>query len=207
MTIHVSYRAWTPERAAAIVNAHIDSYQNVEVKTKVTAAERANSALNSQVAELRQQLQTAEAAVTRYREEHHLTGAAKDSAGVSQQLAALNSQLITARADLAESEARAARIGSGGDSLPEVVTSGTISGLRSQEAQLTAREADLGKYHGDEYPELQRVRASLQNLRDQISRQIGRDRAAALQMVERSRTRERSLQQSITELTKQLNSA
>jgi len=61
--------------------------------------------LTSQVAELRQQLQAAETAVTRYREEHHLTGAAKDSAGVSAQLAALNSQLITARADLAESEA------------------------------------------------------------------------------------------------------
>jgi uncharacterized protein involved in exopolysaccharide biosynthesis/Mrp family chromosome partitioning ATPase len=207
MTIRVSFRAWTPERAAAVVNAHIDSYRNVEVKTKVKAAERANTALTSQVAELRQQLQTAEAAVTRYREEHHLTGAAKDSAGVSQQLVALNSQLITARADLAEAEARAARIGSGGDSLPEVVTSGTVSALRSQEAQLVTREADLSKYHGDEYPELRRVRASLQQLRGQISREIGRSRGAALQTVERSRTRERSLQQSITELTKQVNSA
>src|SRR5256885_9706822 len=94
----------------------------------------------------------ADNASSRYREKHHLTGAAKDSAGVSQQLTALNSQLITARAELAENEARAARIGAGGDSLPEVVASGTISALRSQEAQLTAREADLGKYHGDEYP-------------------------------------------------------
>ena len=209
MTIRVSYRAWTPERAATIVNAHIDSYRNLEVKAKVTAAERANSALTSQVTELRQQLQVAEMAVTRYREEHHLTGAAKDSGGVSVQLAGLNNQLIAARADLAENEARAARIGAGAgsDSLPEVVASGTVSGLRGQEAQLTAREADLSKYHGDEYPELQRVRASLRDLRGQISRQIGRDRAAALQTVERSRTRERSLQQSITELTNQLNSA
>jgi uncharacterized protein involved in exopolysaccharide biosynthesis/Mrp family chromosome partitioning ATPase len=209
MTIRVSYRAWTPERAATIVNAHLESYRNLEVKTKVGAAEHANSALSSQVAELRQQLQTAEIAVTRYRVEHHLTGAAKDSAGVSAQLSALNSQLITARADLAESQARAARIaaGAGSDSLPEVVASGTISGLRGQEAQLVARVADLSKYHGDEYPELQRVRASLQNVRGQISREIGRDRAAALQMVERSRTREQSLEQSITELTKQLNSA
>src|SRR6516165_9700407 len=150
MTIRISYLAWTPERAAAVVNAHIDSYRNLEVKTKVKAAERANSALTSQVADLRRQLQTAEAAVTRYREEHHLTGAARDSAGVSGQLAALNSQLMTARADLAENEARAARIGAGAgsDSLPEVVASGTISALRGQEVQLTAREADLSKYHG-----------------------------------------------------------
>jgi uncharacterized protein involved in exopolysaccharide biosynthesis/Mrp family chromosome partitioning ATPase len=209
MTIRVSYRAWTPERAAAVVNAHIDSYRNLEVQTKVNAAERANSALSTQVAELRRQLQAAEMAITRYREEHRLTGAAKDSGGVSQQLAALNSQLITARAELVENEARAARIGAGAgaDTLPEVVGSGTISGLRGQEAQLVVREADLSRYHGDEFPDLQRVRASLQNVRRQISREIERGRAAALQMVERTRTRERSLQQSITELTNQLNSA
>ncbi len=209
MTIRVSYRAWTPERAAAVVNAHIDSYRNAEVKTKVAAAEHANSALSTQVVELRQQLQAAEGAITRYREEHHLTGAARDSAGVSQQLAALNNQLIAAQADLAENEARVARIrvGGAGESLPEVVASGTISGLRGQEAQLAAREADLSKYHGDEYPELKRVRASLQKMRGQISREITRGGAAALQTVERLRTRQRSLQQSIRELTKQLNAA
>jgi polysaccharide biosynthesis transport protein len=209
MTIHVDYRALTPERAATIVNAHIDSYQNFGVEAKVAAAGHANSALSAQVVRLRQQLLAAEAAVTRYREEHHLTGAAKDSGGVSAQLTGLNSQLIALRAEIAENEARAAGIGAGAgsDSLPEIVASGTVSALRGQEAQLTAREADLSKYHGDEYPELQRLRASLRDLRGQISRQIGRDRAAALQMVERSRTRERSLQQSITELTKQLNSA
>src|SRR5262249_13682838 len=149
---------------------------------------RANSALTAQVVQLRQQLLTAEAAVTRYRMEHRLTGAARDSAGVSSQLTALNSQLISVRAEIAESEARAAGIGAGGETLPEIVGSGTVGGLRGQEVQLTAREADLSKYHGDEYPELKRLRASLQDLRGQIARQIGRDRAAALQVVERSRT-------------------
>jgi polysaccharide biosynthesis transport protein len=132
---------------------------------------------------------------------------------LSAQLANMNNQLIAARADLAENEARAARIraavgGRGGaDSVPEVIASGTVTLLRGQEAQLIQREADLSKDHGDAYPELRRVRASLQNLRDQISREIGRSHAAALQLVERSRTRERSIQQSIVELTKQVNSA
>jgi polysaccharide biosynthesis transport protein len=209
MTLHVSYRALSPEHAAAVVNAHMDSYRNVEVKTKVAAAEHANAALRSQVADLQQQLQLAEAAIARYRAEHGLTGAAMDTAGVSEQLASLNSQLLAARADLAESQARAAEIGAGarGDTVPEVVSSGTISGLRAQEAQLEAREADLSRYHGDAYPALQGVRASLQSLRAQIARQTGRERAAALQMVQRSRTREMSLEQSIAALTTQLNSA
>ena len=204
MTIHVTYQALTPERAATIVNAHMDSYQHFGVEAKVEAAKHANVALSAQVAQLRQQVLAAEAAVTRYREEHHLSGAARD---VSGQLAALHSQLISIRAEIAENEARAAGIGAGGENLPEVVASGSVSGLRGQEVQLTAREAALSKDHGDQYPELRNVRASLQNVRDQISRQIGRDRAAALQTVERSRTREHYLEQSIMELTNQLNSA
>jgi succinoglycan biosynthesis transport protein ExoP len=203
-TIHITYRALTPQRAATIVNAHIDSYQEFGVKTKVAAAERANSALTAQVGQLQEQLLAAEAAVTRYREEHHLTGAGRD---VSGQLASLYSQLISIRAELAEEEARAAGIRTGGESLPEVVGSGTIAGLRGQEVQLAAREATLSKDHGDQYPELQHVRATLEHVREQIARQIGRDRSAALQTVDRTRTREQSLQQSIMELTRQLNSA
>src|SRR5215472_15879143 len=106
-TIHVLYRAWMAERAAAIVNAHMDSYRNLEVQAKVAAAEHANSALSAQVDELQQKLLTAEGAITRYRVQHHLTGAARDSGGVSNQLTALSSQLIITQADLAESQARA----------------------------------------------------------------------------------------------------
>ena len=35
MTIRVSYRAWTPERAAAIANAHLDSYQNLQEQAQI----------------------------------------------------------------------------------------------------------------------------------------------------------------------------
>src|SRR5271165_1984357 len=74
MTLHVSYSALTPERAAAVANAQLDSYRNFEVETKVAAAEHANSALRSQVAELQRQLLIADAAVARYRAEHGLAG-------------------------------------------------------------------------------------------------------------------------------------
>jgi uncharacterized protein involved in exopolysaccharide biosynthesis/Mrp family chromosome partitioning ATPase len=214
MTVHVSYRAWTPERAAEIVNAHLESYQLLQVQAKAEAARKANSWLISQVTELQNQLQSADAAVARYRKEHHLIGAAKDHTALSQQLATLNSQLIAAQADLAESEARAARISVGSntakgvaDSVPEVVASPTIQILRGQEAKLVQREADLGAHHGDSYPELQNVRASLRDLRGQISSEIGRGRNAALQLVERSRAREQSIQQAIQQLTEQVNSA
>jgi uncharacterized protein involved in exopolysaccharide biosynthesis len=37
MTIRVSYRAWTPERAAAVVNAHLQSYQELQIQAKTSS--------------------------------------------------------------------------------------------------------------------------------------------------------------------------
>ncbi len=213
MTIRVAFRARTPERAAEVVNAHLRSFERVQRESEASASKRANAWLTSRTAELRTQLQAAEAAIGQYREQHHLTGAAPESAALSQQLANLNSQLIAAQADLAESEARAGQIdanGAGKDraaSVPEVVASPTIQLLRGQEAELIQREAGLIVRYGDAYPQLQRVRASLQELRGQINREISRNHAAASQLVERSRAREQSIQQSIVELTRQVNSA
>lgn len=216
MTIRVSYQASTPELAAAIVNANIESYENLQVQSKKAAAQRANSWLAEKVAKVRDQLQAADTAVARYRDKNHLTGTAKDRTALSQQLATLNSQLIAARADLASSEARAAQIGADLGKTPdtanapepvEAVTSQTMRVLRDREAQLVQREAELAVNHGDAYPELERVRSSLKNLREQIAHEIRRSRAAALEVVERSRAREGSMQQSIEELTKRVNSS
>jgi len=213
MTIRVSYRARTPERAAEVVNAHLQSYENLRRESEAAAAKRANSWLTSRVAELRTELQAVETAIGQYRQQHHLIGAAPESGALSTQLAALNAQLIAAQADLAESEAKAGQVDAGATrndnaaGVPEVVASPTIRVLREQEAQLVQREAGLVIDHGDGYPELQRVRSSLRNLRAQIDREIRRNHTAALYSVERSRAREQSIQQSIIELTKQVNTA
>src|SRR5215813_7833796 len=49
-----------PDRAAAIVNAHIESYQNLQEKIKLKAAKRANAALTAEISQLKKQLQAAE---------------------------------------------------------------------------------------------------------------------------------------------------
>ena len=107
MTMHIAFTAWTPELAAAIVNAHMEAYQSLQQQAKAKAARRANAWLDGQIEKLRGQLRSAEAAVTAYRAQHHLTGTAEDRNALSQQLAALTAQLIAARAELAENQARA----------------------------------------------------------------------------------------------------
>jgi polysaccharide biosynthesis transport protein len=213
MTIHVLFTAWTPELAAEIVNAHMQAYRNLQRQDQAVAAQHANAWLSVQIAKLRAQLQPAEAAVAAYRVQHHLTGTAEDQSALSGQLASLTTQLIAARADLAETEARAAEIraraaGRGAAANgAEAQDSPTVQALRSQEAELIEREAALGRQFGPAYPDLQNVRASLRNLRNQIGQATSRSYAAALELVDRSRAREQSIEGSVDALTNQVNSS
>jgi polysaccharide biosynthesis transport protein len=212
MTITVAFSAWTPELAAQIVNAHMQAYRNLQRQDKASAAQQATAWLNVQISKLRSQLQPAENAVAGYRVQHHLTGTAEDQGALSAQLAGLTAQLIEARANLAENEARAAEVGArahgkGGGYSPEALESPTVQALRSREAALIEQEASLGTHFGAAYPELQNVRSSLRDLRRQIGSETGRSYAAALEVVERARARERSIERSVDALTNQVNSS
>jgi uncharacterized protein involved in exopolysaccharide biosynthesis/Mrp family chromosome partitioning ATPase len=213
MTLRVFFTAPTPALAAEIVNTHMEAYRRLYQQDKATAAQRANTWLNGQIARLRDQLQTAEAAVAAYRGQHNLTGTALDHGALSQQLLTLTTQLIAARADLAENEARAAAIRThtggtgGGAGGSELATSTTLTTLRAREADLIEREASLSGEFGPNYPPLQRVRSSLRHLRAKIGQETGDSYAAALELVERSRAREQSIARSVVALTNQINSS
>ena len=212
MTMNVAFTAWRPELAAAIVNAHMQAYRDLEQQAKAEAAQRATAWLNAQIVKLRRKLRPAEAAVAAYRVHHHLTGTGDSHSALSAQLASLTQQLIMARANLAESEARAAQIqvraaGKDAASGAEATNSPTVQELRVQEASLIEREASLSSQFGPAYPELSRVRSSLRDLRRQIAGETSRSYAAALEMVGRSRAREQSIERSVIELTERLNSS
>jgi len=82
-----------------------------------------------------------------------------------------------------------------------------VQALRAQEAQLIEREASLSTAFGPAYPDLQRVRSSLRDLRRQIGSESSRSYAAALVLVDRSRAREQSIERSVGALTSQVNSS
>ena len=82
-----------------------------------------------------------------------------------------------------------------------------IQALRAREAALIEREASLTAEFGAAYPNLQSVQSSLQNLRRQIAQESNRSYAAALELVERSRAREQSMERSVLALTNEVNSS
>ncbi|MDE1173256.1 MAG: polysaccharide biosynthesis tyrosine autokinase [Parvibaculaceae bacterium] len=123
-----------------------------------------------------------------------------------QQLSELNAQLILARTDLAEKESRlggaqqVARSGGNTDSITEVLQSSVIGDLRSQEAALTAKQADLSAKYGPRHPAIINIEAQRRDIEVQISSEVRRIIAGLSNDVSASRSRVLSLSNSLNEL-------
>jgi uncharacterized protein involved in exopolysaccharide biosynthesis/Mrp family chromosome partitioning ATPase len=137
LTIGVSFQAQDPELAARIANSFAQSYLDDQLEMKLQATHDASAWLSQRLVDMRQKLETSEAAVQQFQHDAGLI----ETAGTTitgQQLVELNSQLIVARSERAQAESRTrmatelARTGGGGADLSDVLGSTAVQTLRTQ---------------------------------------------------------------------------
>jgi succinoglycan biosynthesis transport protein ExoP len=128
---------------------------------------------------LRDQLQTAEAAVQQYKIANNLMSA-EGATLTEQEISGLNQQLASARAQQAESDARLniarsqlAR-GSTGEDVGESLNSPVVQQLRKQRAEQSAKVADMSGRYGDRHPDLLKAKRELADIDGQIQAEIRR---------------------------------
>jgi uncharacterized protein involved in exopolysaccharide biosynthesis len=177
--LSVSFSASTPEKAAQITNAVVDTYVQLQQETKTSATHEATNWLESRVRDLARQVQTADSAVERYKAEHDLNESAEGVPLIEQQLNALSTQLVQAKADLSQKEATLARVNtlmkSGQEAdISQVVASPLIIQLRQQEADLNRTDAELETRYGPKHPKLIAAQSQKRDLEDKIAREVTR---------------------------------
>jgi succinoglycan biosynthesis transport protein ExoP len=177
--LSVSFSASTPEKAAQITNAVVDTYVQLQLETKSAATHEATNWLESRVRDLSRQVQAADSAVERYKAEHDLNESSGGVPLIEQQITALSTQLVQAQADLSQKDATLARVNmlmkSGQEAdVSQVVSSPLIIQLRQQEADLNRSEADLETKYGPKHPKLIAVQSQKRDLEDKIAREVTR---------------------------------
>ena len=197
--VSITAQADDPELAAAIANAFAQQYvqrQN-ELQTDTT---RGNSdALNRRLDQLRGEVVAADAALNRYTVQNGLMSA-QGATMAEQEVSGLNTQIAAAQADVAEKAAKlnAARAqvgrGGGGADVGAALGSSTISDLRRQEAEASRQLADLSARYGDLYPDVQKARQALGDVRGQIQLEINRILSSLSAEVQAAQSRLASLQ-------------
>ena len=178
--IDITYESKAPQTAASVVNALAEIYIADQIGEKSDATQRASNFLEGQLQKLRDQVQSAEAAVAQYRARHGLFDAGQNSSVTQGEVAGLNSQLAQARAQQAEADARLSTArsqlarGRTGEELGEALDSPVVSQLRAQRAQASAKVASLRQRYGPRHPDLKNAEEELRDIDDQINGEVKR---------------------------------
>lgn len=207
--IEISATSENPRLARDIANAYADQYLVAQLDAKYEATQRANEWLNERVETLREEVRAAEDAVAQYREQEGLLDA-RGSTLTEQQISDVNAQLALQRAELAEAQARLESVrsqidrGVGTDTIAEVLQSDVIRDLRSQQAAVNQRHAELSSRYGPRHPQILTVERERADIEQQIEREIARIVSNLSNEVTVARERVRSLEGSLAQLRNEL---
>lgn len=177
--LSVAYTADDPALAAKVANAFGAEYLAVKSGTRLGAARSADADISTQIESTRAQVEAAEAAVARYKAANNLLSA-EGSTLTEQEVSLYRQQEATANTTLAEDRARLntaraqLRGGSTGDDVGEALGSPVIAALRQQQAQASAKVAELRTRYKDGYPELEKVKQQLSEVNQAIQAEIRR---------------------------------
>jgi len=198
-------------KAARIANAIAERYVVDQLDARYEAARRASTWLAERMEDLAAQLRQSEEAVAKFRKENNLVATSSESKVTisEQQLSELNAKLIAARAEAAERRAKydqAVQVNSRGGNLqaiPDVVHSLVIQDLRKQQAEVARKEADLVAHYSDQHPLVINARAERRDIERSISAEVQRILINLKNDLEVSKSREDSLQASLSQVTGQ----
>lgn len=185
--IQISFWSYSPERAAQIANAVADAYINDQLEAKYQATRRASVWLQDRIRELRDQVSTAERAVVDFKTQNNIvsTGGPDKRLLGEQQVAELTSQLVIARTHSAETKARLDQIESVlrktdspaesfGSTVTDILKNEVVTKLRTQYAELSARESEWSLKYGRDHLAVVNLRNQLREIRNAIFEELKR---------------------------------
>ena len=201
--ISVTYKSETPEIAAKVVNALIQTYLSQYISENRAATVEANQSLDSRGDDLRKQMLASQQKVQDFTNK---TGLLVTPAGTvaGQQVAELNGQLSTARADRAQAEAKYNQAidakQSGIAANTDVLASPVIQQLRTQETEAVRNQSDLQSRVGPNHPDMKAANKQVASLQQAIGREIDKVVSSLKGQVDVTRAREASLIQQVATL-------
>ncbi|MAP95525.1 MAG: capsular biosynthesis protein [Ponticaulis sp.] len=209
--IKISFESENPAKSARIANEFADQYLVSQFDAKFEATSRANDWLNDRLSALREEVRVDENAVELYRAQSGLLSA-EGSSLTEQQISDLTAQLVIQRAEFEESKARLDSVqaqvsrGASAETIGEVLTSEVIRELRSQQAEVTRRRAELSSRYGSRHPEILKVEREAADIQAQIDQEIRRIVSNLESEVEVDRQKVGSLERSLGQLKAELAS-
>jgi polysaccharide biosynthesis transport protein len=211
-TIRIVYTSHDAALAATLANLYAQEYLASQIDRKLHATQQVTAWLSSRLVQLRQALETSEAAVDAYR---RAAGIFRDKGTgttlTAQELSAINGELLVARSQRLDAESRLTAVQSllrrGGDvqGLSEFLTSGVVQSLRQKQLELKRREDDINSRYTAKYPGFKMLQTELMALRQQLDGETRGVLANLANQVDVARMREAGLTRNFGQVAEKSN--
>jgi capsular exopolysaccharide synthesis family protein len=168
--IEIRYKDSAPHFAAKVVKAYIDSYLENNFRVKFQSISKTTDWLTQQLSDLQMKVEVSQEKLVRYQRDHNIVGVDDKQNIITSRLEDLNKQLTDAEADRIDKQARYEGAKNGDAELIAKTDSGAlITRLRSDEADLNSKLAQMTVQFGPSYPRVQELKSQLQQTRTAIT--------------------------------------
>lgn len=171
--VSISYTGTDPQFSAAIANAFAQAYIETSLELKVEPARQYAQWFNDRTKGLRDDLEAAQRKLSDYEQKNGIIAGDGRFDVENARLAELNSQLVMVQGQRADSRSRQSQSGAA-ESLPEVMASPLISGLKADVARLEAQQGQLRGRLGTNHPEVAKVDAEIASLKQRVAMEVQR---------------------------------
>jgi chain length determinant protein EpsF len=200
--INVSFSSQDPLFAQAAANAFVQAYMDISVELRVAPARQSAAFLDDQTKVLRNNLEAAQVRLSKFEQSKGIVVSDERFDQENARYQALTAQLTAAQAERVDAETRARN--SGGESSPDVLSSGAVQNLKSQLATAEAKLIELSAVVGKNHPARIQLEAQIGELRQQIATETRRVSGGASSISRSSIQKVAALQAMVDEQRKRL---
>ncbi|MEO7495725.1 MAG: chain length determinant protein EpsF [Massilia sp.] len=172
--VEISFKGSDPGFVAAIANGFADEYQKISVQLKTEPMKKASSYFNEQTKLLRDNVETAQARLSKYQQEKGILSL--DNNRVDVELSRLNDlsqQLVQAQAQSIEASSRQRMAGGTAVDSPDVANNGLIQSLRVGLAGAESKFAETAQRLSANHPQYLAAKAEVDKMRADLGVALG----------------------------------
>jgi succinoglycan biosynthesis transport protein ExoP len=172
--VEISFKGADPAFAAAVANAFADEYQKITVQLKTEPAKKASSYFNEQTRQLRDNVEAAQARLSKYQQEKGIVSLDPNRIDVElARLSDLSAQLVQAQSAAMEGDSRQAAAHASALGSPDVANNVLIQTMRANLAMAEGKFADTSQRYGNNHPQYLAAKAELDKVRGELAAAMG----------------------------------
>ena len=170
--LEISFNGSDPDFVSAVANGFATAYIQTTLSLKVDPAKKAAEFLGEQTKSLRENLEVAQAKMSKFQHENGITGGV---GGIDVEMARLNdlsTQLVMLQAQTTEADSRMQGARTNGANSPDVAASMVIQNMKFQISQSESKLSELSQRLGVNHPQYQSLKAELDVLKASLAQEV-----------------------------------